>query len=120
MRWVLIVENGPHKGKIIPINRSPFLIGRSPECRLRLSSGAVSRRHCLLHIFGDHMLVRDLCSTHGTFVNGQEVREDLEFHETDRLRIGRLVFLVHRAEPSRLSVEELDEEASSDMSRIID
>ncbi len=65
MRWTLMVNEGKHKGLIIPVRKSPFLIGRNNECQLRPANPYVSGRHCELLPEGDKFVVRD-CSTTGT------------------------------------------------------
>lgn len=45
-------------------------IGHSAWCEIRLSDPRVSRRHAALDIVGSHVLLSDLESRNGTFVNG--------------------------------------------------
>lgn len=49
-------------------------VGRSPENDVFLVDPSVSRRHAVLEVRGDLLLVRDLASTNGTFVNGERVQ----------------------------------------------
>ena len=49
------------------------LIGRAPECDLRIESRRISRHHCVLAWTGEALLIRDLGSTNGVLVNGQRV-----------------------------------------------
>jgi EAL domain-containing protein (putative c-di-GMP-specific phosphodiesterase class I) len=53
----------------------PFLIGRLPEADLRITSDRVSHRHAEIFLNGDGLCVRDLGSTNGTYVNGEQVTE---------------------------------------------
>ena len=48
-------------------------IGRSDECEVVLHDQAVSRRHCTVEARGDELIVTDLDSANGTFVNGRLV-----------------------------------------------
>jgi pSer/pThr/pTyr-binding forkhead associated (FHA) protein len=93
MELRLVVRTpGKLQGRSIPINRSPFLIGRDPECQLRPASALVSGRHCVLTTHGARTFVRDLGSTNGTFLNGQRLRGEQELRPADVLRIGPLDF----------------------------
>jgi pSer/pThr/pTyr-binding forkhead associated (FHA) protein len=56
--------------------RLPILVGRSDEARFRLLQDSVSRRHCEFFIEEDAVYVRDLGSTNGTFLDGEEVAAD--------------------------------------------
>lgn len=52
------------------------IIGRGSQCSLQFDVRGVSRRHLALQVLqGRGLVVRDLGSTNGTFVNGQRVRE---------------------------------------------
>lgn len=46
------------------------LLGSGPLCHLRIGDPAASRRHASIELCGSHLLVTDLDSTNGTFVNG--------------------------------------------------
>lgn len=51
------------------------VLGRAPDCELRLAIEGVSRRHAELEILADGgVLVTDLDSTNGTWVDGRPVR----------------------------------------------
>jgi pSer/pThr/pTyr-binding forkhead associated (FHA) protein len=60
-------------GPDIPLGHRSVMIGRHPECDVRLESLRVSRRHCILTSEGDAVVVRDLGSTNGTWINGRRV-----------------------------------------------
>lgn len=83
----------------ISLTEFPVVIGRSAEADLRLSDCWVSRRHCEIDVVGDTLVVRDLNSRHGTFVNGRSVRE-VHLLPGDRLTVGLTSLL---AEYKRIS-----------------
>lgn len=64
-----------------------FVVGRSPDCDLVLADPSVSRRHARLLPRGGELLVEDLGSSGGTFVNGQRV-ERAAAGPGDVLRFG--------------------------------
>ena len=47
----------------IGVTKEEFLIGRGPDCDLRLAVPAVSRHHCLIRIRGGEATLTDLGST---------------------------------------------------------
>ena len=69
---------GPELGKLLPSGggapiplRAPELVlGRSPECDVRIRFPSVSSRHCKLSFDKGYWLVEDLNSTNGTWVDG--------------------------------------------------
>jgi len=92
MKLSLVVAQGVHTGKVIPVTAAEFIIGRDPQCQLRPASPAVSKQHCALTIRDDRVFVRDCGSTNGTFVNNEQVAAEREVKAGDRLRVGPLEF----------------------------
>ncbi|MEM1013835.1 MAG: FHA domain-containing protein [Planctomycetota bacterium] len=69
------------------------VIGRREDCGLRIPLGDVSRKHCQLVCDGQSVLVQDLGSSNGTFVNNRRVQES-PMLAGDRLMIGSLTFVI--------------------------
>ena len=90
MQVKLKVLVGKSEGKEIPIPVPRFLIGRAEDCHMRPKSDAISRNHCAILVGEDQVVVRDLNSRNGTFVNGQRVEGDHPLSMGDRLGVGGL------------------------------
>jgi pSer/pThr/pTyr-binding forkhead associated (FHA) protein len=116
MKWALKVDRGKQKGTIIPIRRSPFLMGREDDCHLRAANSYVSHHHCELRADGEKIIVRDCHSTNGTFVNDLRVDEEEELHEGDRLKIGALTFVVCHEQEKESNPAPGDEVAGAESS----
>jgi pSer/pThr/pTyr-binding forkhead associated (FHA) protein len=71
-------------------------VGRAPRADFVVDAPLVSRLHCRLSLQTDGLLVEDLESTNGTFVNGERVTK-LLMRSGDALRVGRMEFSVRRA-----------------------
>jgi pSer/pThr/pTyr-binding forkhead associated (FHA) protein len=97
MKIKLVVIGGVHAGKEIPVRRARFVIGRSTECQLRLNGNLISRRHCVILLKDERIVVEDLGSTDGTFVNGRKISviEPQELNHGDHLAVGPMEFEVH-------------------------
>jgi pSer/pThr/pTyr-binding forkhead associated (FHA) protein len=63
-------------------------LGRSPECEVRLPSGQASRRHAAVCWKGERVVLRDLGSTNGTFVNGERASGERVLESGDRIGVG--------------------------------
>jgi len=87
----LVVISGTELGKKYPLSRSSTLIGRSPKTDIQLDEDSISRNHAMIVNEGQRVLVRDLGSTNGTYVNDVPVKE-LELRDADLLKIGRTIF----------------------------
>jgi pSer/pThr/pTyr-binding forkhead associated (FHA) protein len=60
-------------GTDIRVEGGIVLVGRHPECDIQLNSLRVSRRHCIFTEERGDVIVRDLASTNGTWINGRRV-----------------------------------------------
>ena len=76
---------------IVPLQRPVLLIGRHPECDVRLDSPQVSRRHCCVALAYDRVVIRDLGSRHGVRLNGQAV-EEAQIRPGDEIAIGPWIY----------------------------
>lgn len=70
----LLVISGPDAGKVIDLKGDdPLVLGRSQQANLQVNDPRVSRAHCKLTPLGDEVLLADLESRAGCFVNNQRV-----------------------------------------------
>jgi pSer/pThr/pTyr-binding forkhead associated (FHA) protein len=67
----------------------PTVIGRSRSCDLVLRDDSVSRRHLMLTVSDDHVMVTDLGSTNGTLLNGRWIIQ-AEARPGDVLQLGEI------------------------------
>jgi len=79
--------------KEVPVRAFPVTIGRGEDCKLRIPMASVSRHHCELLIDDDELMVRDLKSSNGTFVNKDRITKR-ELVPGDLLAVGPMVFVV--------------------------
>jgi len=96
MQVKLKVLLGKNDGKEIPIAVKRFLIGRADDCHMRPKSEAISRNHCaiLINEDDDEVVLRDLNSRNGTYLNGERIAADMSLESGDHLQLGRLEFEV--------------------------
>lgn len=72
----------------LELGSGSLLIGRLPECDVLLQDNLVSRMHARLSVQGDSVVVEDLHSTNGVYVNGLRVGHSTVLREGDRILIG--------------------------------
>lgn len=92
MQVRLKILQGSNAGKEIKIPTPKCLIGRGEDCHLRPQSEAVSRRHCEILTTENEVVVRDLNSRNGTYVNEERVGAEAVLLHGDILRVGPLQF----------------------------
>jgi Nif-specific regulatory protein len=97
----LIAVSGPLAGQTFPLGAEPLTVGRDRTNALHLRDLAASRQHCVIESVNGRLVLRDLESRHGTFVNGIPVSERVLEHG-DLVTIGGSLFLVRTraAEPA--------------------
>ncbi len=92
MEVKLVVLTGKQKGRRIPLPPTVFVIGRAKKCHLRPHCPLVSRAHCAIARWAGKVVVRDLKSSNGTFINQQRVTGEARIHDGDQLQVGSLQF----------------------------
>ncbi len=85
--------------KPIALSRPALLVGRHPECDVRIDLPQISRRHCCLATAYDRITIRDLGSRHGVRVNGRVVDES-RLISGDEVAIGHLLYRFEEAAPA--------------------
>jgi len=66
----------------------PVVIGRGTDSSLTIKHPLLSRRHCEVYEEGDQVLIRDLASLNGTFVNDIRVETALPLVSGAQLKLG--------------------------------
>jgi pSer/pThr/pTyr-binding forkhead associated (FHA) protein len=74
--------------KEFPLDRPTLGIGRLPENAIVIDHMGVSGKHAQLSVDGEKVVLTDLKSTNGTFVNGTRV-EQVELRPNDWISIGK-------------------------------
>ncbi len=95
MNLTLRLIQRPGQGREIQLKEGTFAIGRSGECYLRVRSDLVSRRHCEIRVTDTSVVVQDLGSKNGTFVNQQRIDGVRELNKGDVLEVGPLKMEIH-------------------------
>jgi len=90
--FMLQGESGALTGRRFPVN-GHVMVGRGTECGVRFpgETGGVSRQHCELAANGGNLYIRDLGSTYGTFINGNNriaPNQVVTLRPGDRIYIG--------------------------------
>jgi predicted component of type VI protein secretion system len=70
------------------LGQGEFVIGRSAECQLALDDPLVSRKHALLIVGAESVVIKDLGSRNGVVVNGTKIDTSRILLDGDRVTIG--------------------------------
>lgn len=104
--------SGKYQGALFPLGHHPEIrIGRQPDFELALVEDMVSRHHARIFSSsrGGDLIVEDLGSTNGTFVNGKKVSSAV-LREGDRLLVGASLMRVVPSSEDARSDEQIRED----------
>ena len=91
-RFSLAVIQGFNAGEIYSINKPKMLIGRS-DADIIVKDLEASRQHARIDVVGDRVILRDLNSTNGTFVNEQRI-STVNLENQQEFRIGTTILML--------------------------
>ena len=101
VKLVMFTEKGERKD--FPLLSAGLLVGRHEQCALRIPLSEVSRRHAEIRMSKGSVVLKDLGSANGTFVNNKRIKE-LKLNAGDHVVIGPVVFTVQiDGEPKKIT-----------------
>ncbi len=84
--WSVRVLSGPSAGQICDLKFGKNIFGRGTTCDFKVQSVGISKEHCEIHVYKDKMIIVDLKSSNGTFINGVKIQNSI-------LRLGDKISL---------------------------
>lgn len=104
-RLSIAVLHGKDSGRIVPVERPRVVIGRG-EADVALDDSEVSRQHACIEVHGPRVVLKDLGSTNGTFVNDVKISQ-VEIDNRAEFRVGgtRLMLIITQTEPELEALE---------------
>ncbi len=90
----------------VQVRTSPAVIGRHTDCKVRIPDPSVSRQHCEVSFADGKIMLRDMGSSNGTFVNRKRITQ-LELSAGDMLAIGKFIFVL-RVDGKPASIDSME------------
>jgi hypothetical protein len=84
---ILIAQTGPLDGLRWPIDIE-IHIGRDPECNIVIPDRQVSRFHTRIFREENNVILEDLASKNGTFLNGKQITKPEKLQDGDFLQVA--------------------------------
>jgi len=94
------LQAGDSSGPRYPIDRLPCEVGRSSRCTLPLDFDRISRQHARFENGPDGLLLVDLGSTNGTFVNHERISAPTVVQVGDSIHFANHAFSLEYSQPS--------------------
>ncbi len=90
----------------VAVRHATEVVGRHTDCKIRIPDASVSRQHCEISSVDGKVMLRDLGSSNGTFVNKKRITQ-AELRAGDLLCVGKFVFVVRiDGKPAEIDSEE--------------
>ena len=86
----LVVLTEGFTGRTYELKVDKTTVGRVEDNAFQVAEPSVSSYHCEILLRGDQVIVKDLDSTNGTFVNGNKVSGENPLKSGEILRLGQL------------------------------
>ncbi len=82
-------------GREHPLTGDSIVIGRAVESDIVITSKRVSREHAQVRRDGWRVILEDMGSTNGTFLNDERLLSPTALHDEDRIKVGDVVLTFH-------------------------
>ncbi|HAV64832.1 MAG TPA: hypothetical protein DCY13_20995 [Verrucomicrobiales bacterium] len=99
-RLVVLTEGFTGRTYELKVDRTT--VGRVEDNAFQIPEASVSSHHCEILLRGDQVIVKDLDSTNGTYINGQKVSES-PLQSGQILRLGQLEMRLETGEAKEAS-----------------
>lgn len=93
----LVIKAGPEEGKVIDLEKPVQVIGRDNTADIPITDPEVSRKHARITNQGGQIIIEDLGSTNGTFVNNQRISSPYVLKPGELIFLGEHVTLLFEA-----------------------
>lgn len=100
------------------VGQGKILIGRSPECDIKIDNPAVSRKHLSIEYGPDGYVLADLGSANGTFLNGEQIKAPVLLNPGDVIGVAK--FELQFQDDARNELEKLSGGKEMDNTMMVD
>ena len=94
----LVILNQGMTGRTLELNVERTTVGRVEENTFQIADASVSSRHAEILLHGTDIVIKDLNSTNGTFINGEKISES-PLKPGQTLRFGQVELKIDDGKP---------------------
>ncbi len=84
---IILRHDGGELARVV-LPPGDYVIGRDSQVQIYADTPLLSRKHARLKIGADHLLIEDLGSSNGTFVDDQAIRDSIRLSPDQKVRLG--------------------------------
>ena len=92
--WFLIIRAPSKRPVVYKIKPGKNILGRKPDQDIVLADESASREHAEIFFHGGQLVIYDLKSTNGTFVNRERLSKPRVLRAGDQIRIGQQIVTI--------------------------
>ena len=104
----LVLLSAGMTGRTCELRADKITIGRNEDNTFQIAEPSVSSHHCEVLLRGKDVVVRDLNSTNGTFINGEKVTESV-IKPGQILRLGQIEMRLETDTPTAPAKKQMDQ-----------
>src|ERR1039458_3171186 len=104
----LVILSAGMTGRTQELKVEKTTIGRVEDNTFQISEPSVSSHHCAVLLRGSEVMVRDLNSTNGTYINGEKIAERV-IKPGQILRLGQIELRLEADAPTAPAKKQLDQ-----------
>ncbi len=93
------IVSGPQAGSVISLHEGQIILGRGNDCTFPLASPGVSKHHAKIEVLAGKIIISDMGSSNGTFVNGVQIRNK-SLQMGDKIALHHVLMEVIEADSS--------------------
>lgn len=94
IKWFFDVIAGAQQGRRYLATTQEVKIGRKSDNHICLKDPKVSRYHAVIRLDGIYLVLKDMESTNGTYVNGEKIKNEQRLFAGDRFKVGDTVIQI--------------------------
>ncbi|MDP9200235.1 MAG: FHA domain-containing protein [Pseudomonadota bacterium] len=83
-------------GRPFALDEGEYLLGRGSDCSIVVDAAGVSRHHARIEVAGDQVIIDDLASKNGTFLNRRRIEGRTPLRHLDEISVGAAVLTMRR------------------------
>ncbi len=111
----VLVVGGDLNGTIFDLNRPVTVVGRNPDTEIPLDFQGISRQHFKLTLAEADVILEDMGSKNGTFLNNAKIEGAVKLKKGDIVKVGSIALkYLPKGDPERLTYDKLSREANTD------
>jgi pSer/pThr/pTyr-binding forkhead associated (FHA) protein len=104
----LVVLSEGMTGQSYELKVDKTTVGRVEDNTFQIAQPSVSSHHCEVLLRGNDVVIKDLNSTNGTFINGQQVTGEAVLKPGEVLRLGQVEIRLESGAPPAPAKRQMD------------